>query len=158
MEKHLCKECRKELKEDHFEFFKKKYGLYRRKVCRKCYYEQRNKVRSSTPYNYLKIVIQQLKSKRVKEGVEWDLSWEELCEVWDDQEAVCALSGVLMTHKKGDGHQELNATIDRVDGSGPYTKDNVQLVCHRANLIKHTMTEDDLYWWCRNIVTNKDKI
>ena len=43
------------------------------------------------------------------------------------------------------------------DPQGPYTIVNVQLVCHRVNLIKHTMPEDELYWWCKNIVTNKEK-
>lgn len=157
MAKATCTKCKKSLPLSRFETSPTSYGEYRRKVCKECYYKRRNNLRSESPYKYLKTVLVQLKSKRVKEGIAWDLTWEELCEVWDDQAGFCNLSKVLMTFIKGKGHQELNASIDRIDGTGPYTKDNVQLVCHRVNLLKHTLSDEELYWWCKNIVTKKEK-
>ena len=29
---------------------------------------------------------------------------------------------------------------------------------YRANLMKHTLPEEELYWWCKNIVTNKENV
>ena len=47
--------------------------------------------------------------------------------------------------------------IDRIDPSVLYVRSNIQLVCQRANIIKHTLTEDMMLWWCENIVRNKKK-
>ena len=62
------------------------------------------------------------------------------------------MSGVYFTHHKdGSGNKEFNASIDRIDPGGNYTKNNVQLVAYRVNMLKHTLTEDMFYWWIKNI-------
>jgi hypothetical protein len=63
-----------------------------------------------------------------------------------------------MTHyRDGNGKKDLNVTIDRIDPEEWYVRYNIQLVCQRANIIKHTLSEDMLLWWCENIVRNKKK-
>jgi len=58
--------------------------------------------------------------------------------------------------KDGGGRKELNASIDRIDPHNGYLPNNVQLVCSRVNILKHNLTEDELYWWCKNIITLKE--
>ena len=77
--------------------------------------------------------------------------------LWDKQNGRCALSGAFMTWHKGGEKRNTNVSIDRIDPNIEYVLPNIQLVCWRVNLIKHTMTEDELYWWCKNIVTHKEK-
>ena len=108
---------------------------------------------SSSFSSYLNNLINQSKHARgKKQGIEYSLTTEDLEKIWHDQDGRCALSGVYMTHHKdGDGAKEFNASIDRIDPNGSYTKNNVHLVAYRVNFIKGTLSEDMLYWWVKNI-------
>jgi hypothetical protein len=69
----------------------------------------------------------------LKQGVQYDLTNEDVVDLWDSQNGKCALSGVLMTHQRdgtyGDKKpKEFNASIDRINPNGPYVRENVQLV------------------------------
>lgn len=75
-----------------------------------------------------------------------------LVDLLQKQEGKCAVSGVEMTRFSGQGHVPTNISIDRIDSSIGYTPDNVQLVCHIVNLMKHNLTTDQLIDWCRKIV------
>ena len=81
---------------------------------------------------------------------------------WERQGGKCALSGVRMTWAKdGKGRKEMNVSLDRINPDVGYvTKPmNVQLVCLRINLMKHTLEEHELHWWIQNIAEamRKDK-
>ena len=130
-----------------------------RNVCRDCDSLRKKKFISSTPYTYLTKVHTQSKSKRSKD-MEWLITAEDLHDLWDEQGGRCALSGIFMTYgKDGNGVKEFNASIDRIDSSKPvYSRTNVQLVTYRVNIMKHTLTEDLLLWWCRNLIAKHDKI
>ena len=111
----------------------------------------------SSPYKYLKNLWNQLKYSREKEeGMLFEITPEQLNDLWDKQDGRCALSGIFMTWHKGGEKRNTNVSIDRIDPNIEYMITNIQLVCWRVNLIKHTMTEDELYWWCKNIVTHKE--
>ena len=155
----LCTSCNKIRKTTQFELFKD--GNYRG-VCRDCVLAQRAKKTSATPEAYLKTVYVQLKSQRRKQGIEFPLAHEDLCQMWETQDGRCALSGVLMTHHRdgalGDGKQkDLNASIDRVNPQGPYSRENVQLAAARVNIMKHTLGEEMFVWWIKNIYERQIK-
>ena len=60
-----------------------------------------------------------------------------------------------MTYNVGAGRNHYNISIDRIDSTKGYTKDNVQLVCAQVNMMKAEMTMEELYIFCENIVNNK---
>ncbi len=62
-----------------------------------------------------------------------------------------------MTHTRGDGTVYTNVSIDRIDNDKGYTKDNIHLVCFIANLMKSTMTVDELAEWCKAITRHQKK-
>ncbi len=68
----------------------------------------------------------------------------------------CALSGVPMTTIAEKGHVLTNVSIDRIDSSKGYFEENIQLVCHIVNLMKHNMTVNQLREWCRKIMENSN--
>jgi hypothetical protein len=149
----LCTSCNKVRLLSQFEHFKD--GQVRG-VCQKCVTLQRARKASATPEAYLRIVNTQLKSGRTKQGIQYDLSSDEVIEIWEAQNGRCALSGVLMTHQRDGSYgdrtrKEFNASIDRINPSGPYTRDNVQLVATRVNTMKHTLSQDMFLWWVKNI-------
>jgi hypothetical protein len=88
------------------------------------------------------------------------LSVEFLQELLQKQEGVCAISGVILTCivAPGAGPNNTNASIDRiVPGSegGLYEPGNVRLVCNIVNKMRGSMTDEELVYWCQQIVATK---
>ena len=143
-----CLSCKKTLDESEF-----RVG---RNVCMACKAQQHETRVSKSYANYLRNVYSQSKST-VKSGkradhVEWDIEPEDLISLWEKQDGKCAISGVYLTHHQdGSGHKEYNASIDRISGDKGYSIHNVQLVCYRINIMKHTLSEDMFYWWVKTI-------
>lgn len=157
MTKKICDRCKKELDVSNFTTEKLRSGNpYPRNICKVCVIEHRQRRCSNDPKTFLLSLYNSLKNKR-KDKCDWDLLPEDLYDIWDEQLGRCALSGNFMTWQKGEGQMDLNASIDRISPSGPYKRTNVQLVCYRTNIMKHVLTDHELYWWCKNIVTNKEE-
>lgn len=77
---------------------------------------------------------------------------DELVEIWEQQNGLCAVTKMPMTHQNGDGWIWTNASIDRIDNSVGYAKDNVRLVCTAVNIMRNKMTDEELLWWSKSIV------
>jgi len=141
-----CITCKRELP-------KNKYTK-ERNVCRRCTSVQRNKARNISPETYIAVVFSKLKAAR--KDMEWDIDLDHIKTLWHKQGGRCALSGVFMTWQGGEGKQDLNASIDRKDPTKGYIIGNVQLVTQRINIMKHVLGESEFYWWCKNVVHNKE--
>ena len=68
------------------------------------------------------------------------------------QKGLCALSGVPLTHIRGNGQCPTNISIDRIDSSKGYEIDNIQLVSYMVNIMKNKFTKEELVWWCKQII------
>jgi hypothetical protein len=113
----LCTSCNKVKLLSQFETFKDGFV---RGLCQQCVTLQKAKKTSATPESYLQVLNTQLKSQRLKQGVQYDLTTEDVVDLWETQNGKCALSGVLMTHQRdgtyGDRKKkEFNASIDRIN-------------------------------------------
>jgi hypothetical protein len=84
----LCTSCNKVKVLSQFEHFKD--GQVRG-VCRHCVTLQRSKKTSATPESYIRVLNTQLKSQRLKQGVQYDLTNEEVIDLWNAQNGKCAL-------------------------------------------------------------------
>ena len=81
-----------------------------------------------------------------------NLSVAELVETLEKQNFKCALSGEPLTCKLEFGTvSKTNASIDRINAGGPYTKENIQLVCSIVNNLRVDMTVDEFIDWCRKV-------
>jgi len=127
-----------------------------RSVCDQCKTRRHQHAASANPTAYLKNIFSKsrssvLRGKRTRD-IEWKLELDDLLELWTKQNGRCAISGIFLTHHKdGSGTKDHNASIDRITNARDYTPDNIQLVCYRVNLMKHTLTEDMFYWWVKTI-------
>jgi len=123
--------------------------------CRPC-----NQLREAARFNqedpgpFLMAMVQ-ARARSTTKG--WHLSSFDVIEKWTEQEGKCALSGKPMTHIRGDGAVYTNVSIDRIDNEKGYTKDNIHLVCFIANLMKSTMSVDELVEWCKTITRHQKK-
>jgi hypothetical protein len=87
-------------------------------------------------------------------GYAWELTPEDIVNMWQQQEGICALSGIpIGWSKKG-----LTATvsIDRIDSSEGYIKDNVQLLHKDINMMKQSFSQEHFVALCRS-VADKEK-
>ena len=102
--------------------------------------------------------MQGCKTRALKENkFKFDLTLEQLLELWDKQKGLCAISGLEMTTIKGKGKMPLNASIDSIQPGQDYTISNIQLVCSHVNMMKSNLTEEELLEFCKAILKNHDK-
>ena len=87
------------------------------------------------------------------------LSVDMLIELLNKQEGKCALTGVTLTCILEKGNRAwTNASIDRIIPGGPYMLENVRLTCARVNIMRSDMTDEELAYWCKLIVSQKEDI
>jgi hypothetical protein len=153
-----CKEV-KSLPEDFYQNGVKKDGSPKYaswcKPCRlsitKVRYREGNKYflsiidsRSKTPRAFLSYLRSKAKARK-----ECSVTLDELEDIYNAQKGLCALTGRVMAYRPGEANV---MSIDRIDPSKTYTKDNVQLVCREANVLKWNLTKDELIAICKEVV------
>jgi hypothetical protein len=103
--------------------------------------------RTHSVKSYLSYLYNKAKVRR-----DCEISLNDLVELWEQQKGLCALTGWGMTKTLGQGVVATNASIDRINSSQPYTKDNVQLVCRAANVAKSDLTQQHFIRLCLSVV------
>lgn len=124
--------------------------LARCNTCRRAASDER---RSLDPEAYLRRVVQSARHRAKQKGLEFTITETDVWELWLRAEGRCALSGVIMTHHLGGktGLKDTNASLDRKNPKKGYTRDNIQLVTARVNLMKFNTDASDFNWWIRTI-------
>ena len=126
---------------------------YRRR-CRKCNIQFRNDEANKDPIKFLRRNFTQLRSARKRKGEKsWDLSWQDILDIWLKCKGKCQVSGIKMTHKRDGTGKKLytNISIDRIDNDIGYKKENIRLVCWAVNIMKHNMSDTELMLWVSRI-------
>lgn len=106
---------------------------------------------------FLKDVFVAAKGRALKKKLKFDISIENLKFLWDSQKGKCAIANINMTHTIKEGRLKTNLSIDRIDSTKGYTTDNIQLVCVITNIMKSTMTMNELLFFCKQIIKNNKK-
>jgi hypothetical protein len=78
---------------------------------------------------------------------EFDLTLEDITNLWDCQNGMCALSNLPM--KISD--EEYDISLDRIDSSKGYINGNIQLVTKQVNYMKQDYTQEDFVNLCKII-------
>lgn len=87
-----------------------------------------------------------------KLGLPFDLDAKFLWELFERQSRKCALSGVeisfsVVNRKRAEG----TISLDRVDSTKGYTKNNVQWVHKNVNLMKMYLPQAEFLEWCGKV-------
>jgi hypothetical protein len=85
------------------------------------------------------------KNNADQRGIQWELTYELIDELWEKQGARCALSGFMMTTQAGSIYK---TSLDRIDSSLGYVEGNVQLVCSAINYMKQSYTTEEFVMLC----------
>ena len=129
---------------------------YRVLTCKPCYLEKKNRSFALKPENYIRRAFSQLRYSRAKisPNMEWNITCEDIIEIYYKQNGQCALSGVQMEYKrKGDRRKRnpFNISIDRIDNDVGYIPSNIQLVAGIVNMMKGGWNQRDFLYMCDRI-------
>ena len=134
------------------EFFRTKFMC---KLCAKVH-------RKGTYQSYMtnitldKLLVLRIRTaygRACKKGLNFDLTPEYLMELYKKQKGVCYYSGIKMEIAiKGYIDNTNTLSVDRVDSSRGYTKDNVVLCCDSINTMKMKLETSNFLDICKTIV------
>lgn len=108
---------------------------------------------------YLSRWISNIKNRSAKKGWSFDIDVQFIQELFDKQEGKCALTKIPFTFSptkhKTYKKDPFSPSIDRIDSSRGYTKDNVRIVCMVVNLALNEFGYDVFSKMCRAFVDSK---
>lgn len=86
----------------------------------------------------------------------FDLTLEELWELFIQQNKLCSLSGIAINfHKPGEKYTTQTASVDRINSDLGYTIDNIRWVHKDINYMKMDLTDDRFFYLCNEVVKQK---
>lgn len=155
-----CKQCNV-LYEDltaNFYFKNKKTGL-REKICKECYKlkNQKYKENNAAKFEAFKsntneaILYRRARWRAIRDNLEFNINLSDI--VIPEN---CPLLGIKLERGKGKACDS-SPSLDRIDSSKGYVKDNIWVISYRANTIKNnaTLIEFELIYnnW-RNLIVS----
>lgn len=117
----------------------------------------RNRVFENAETNigpWLSITILTDSAKRArKNGWGFDLDREYLIKLWNEQQGLCAVSGIKMQTESGTREikNPYRASLDRIDNEKGYIRGNVRFTTHWVNNAKSTWNQQVFEDFVKNI-------
>lgn len=96
-----------------------------------------------------------MKDRASRKNIPFNVSLEDLHNLWIAQKGLCAISNIPMTFIFNNGRTFTNVSVDQINPHLGYTKENIQLVCMAVNQMKSDMSLEELYMFCESILKNK---
>jgi len=128
----------------HMVAYRKEYYLKNREKYRKARLKEDPKCLG---YDQERRLLYGAKFRANLHGLEFNLVKEDI--IIPD---VCKFLGIKLTNISGEGRIFSNASLDRIDSSKGYTKDNVQVISDLANRMKQEATNEQLVTFAQNIL------
>lgn len=171
--KGICKYCNEEKNIDKFQKYNSKYTgeeLYDNK-CYDCKYKEKSENKENKRYtveDFLKYLLADTKNRndtkhnkrKDDKYKDFNLTHEYLIELWNKQNGKCAYSGrdMIYNYSKKDynylNYNPEKVSIDRIDSSKGYIKDNIVLCCAITNTMKMDLPFEEFKKWINDIHNN----
>lgn len=96
-----------------------------------------------------------VKRSAIKRGIPFEITPQEMLEVLEKQNYLCAFSKkpIKIVDNIRDQRDEQTASLDRIDNNKGYTKDNVQWVHKVVNIMRNKLEVADFIGWCKIIAS-----
>jgi len=86
-----------------------------------------------------------------------DLDLPFLKELWEKQNGICPLTGWSLVLKQFNSCIPNQASIDRIDNSKGYIKENVRFIALIANYCRNNFSDEQLIDFCSAVMINSTK-
>lgn len=114
------------LKERNPNFYKDRYIRNRKLV-------SRNPMYPTLPEQKLAILLRGAKKRAKLKGRDFDITQDFLMNLWNNQDGKCILTNIKFDLYTSNT-KCYSPSLDRIDSSKGYTKDNVRLIIHAMNM------------------------
>jgi len=159
-----CKDCK--LDKDLQDFQKVsviKNKIYYRANCKSCFNNKRYGINQGKVVPILDEMLYQARKRAKRKNIEFDITKEFIIELIRKQNNKCHYTGwELNWDKKYLGKKRTcppdRASIDRLDNTKGYTKDNVVICCDIANRAKSSYTLLDFISMCESVISKHHKL
>lgn len=94
------------------------------------------------------------KDRALNKNIPFTITKEDLLNLWNKQNGLCAISKIPMTYELDAGRVFSNVSIDQICPGVGYTIDNIQLVCMAVNQLKSDFEMDTVLYLCKQILNN----
>ena len=101
-----------------------------------------------SPKENVKSILQRAQKNAKKSNLEFNLETEDIY-----LPTHCKYLGVELSYNKIDGLKENYFSIDRIDSSKGYVKDNIQIISRLSNTMKNNATQEQLITFSKNILS-----
>lgn len=98
--------------------------------------------------------VSNLKHHAKIRGIDFEISIEEMWDLFLLQDRKCALSGVLLHFKCRDSINDGTASLDRINSNKGYSADNIQWVHKDINWMKHKLSQPQFLNWIGKVYNN----
>lgn len=85
-----------------------------------------------------------------RRGIDVEITINDIWELYLKQRGICALSGLPIGFGERSKHPS-TASLDRIDSSKGYTKDNIQWVHKRINFMKNDYIQSEFLALCKRV-------
>ncbi len=87
-------------------------------------------------------------------GIVWDIDIDDVADCMETQKFKCALTGYDITFPEWGHAQSAPASIDRIDSTVGYTKENIQMVLRHVNMMKQQYSQEYFIEICKAVTKN----
>lgn len=145
-----CKDCNKkralEYHIDNKEALLTKWKTKRKNRSEKEKFKESEKLKKHYREHYIKIMVMRARERARTNNLECDLDESDIV-----LPEVCPLLGVPFIY--GDANNKwYTYSLDRIDSTKGYTKDNVQVITYLANTMKNKASKKELITFAKNII------
>lgn len=92
-------------------------------------------------------VLSRLRNGAKRRKLHFDITLEDIFNVYKKQGFMCAFSGIPVSFDK-------DASVDRIDSDLGYTTDNIQVVHKDLNMMKRNINNELFIQWCILVAKN----
>jgi hypothetical protein len=108
-------------------------------------------------YTKFRYHYRNIKKRNTLKGIEVTITIEDLKNQWDLQNGICEFTGlniILSSYTKISKNPIYTASLDRIDSTKGYTKDNIRWVSRAINWMKNDMSDNMVWELCKIISDN----
>jgi len=85
-----------------------------------------------------------LKSSAKKQSLPFDLTWEYLIALFKTQNGGCFYTDEALKYERGNGHSKQSLSVDKIVPEKGYTRENVVLCTYKANVVKNSLSLEEI--------------